>query len=82
MKKIYEAKGKSKRIIIEINNDYEAHQRYTFQKDTIGLPEMVMVTRVKDFPFDGVVDSIWNINGITRTLSRRWERYYHYGAFS
>ncbi len=64
MKKIYEAKGKNKKAIIEIGNDYRGHEKVVSGRDSIGIPDMVMVTRVQDFPFDGMVDSTWQLNGL------------------
>jgi len=65
MKKIYEATGKNKREIIEINNDYAAHQRYINRdRIRIGISDMVLLARLKEFPFDGKVNTTWNINGL------------------
>lgn len=64
MKKIYEATGKSKKMIIEVNNDYAARERYTSQRALIGVPDLALVTKLKFFPSDGIVDTVWTLNGL------------------
>lgn len=64
MKKIYEADLK-KLDIIDCDNDLKAFERArqdTFNK--VGAEDLVIVTRLKEFPEDGVIDETWCLNGI------------------
>ena len=64
MKKTYEAIGKEKSEIIDINNDYKAYQRQFYQKDSIGISDIIMVGRTSKFPFNSEVDIHWSLNGL------------------
>ena len=66
MKKIYEAKGREKLEQIEIDNDYRAHQRQVFAENDIGIEDLVLVGKVKEFPASCRVDINWSLNGLPK----------------
>lgn len=64
MRKIYEAKGQKKLNLIEIDNDYRAHLRQVFEENDIGIEDLVLVGKTKEFPFNSRVDIKWSLNGL------------------
>lgn len=66
MKKIYEAKGQEKLKQIEIDNDYRAHQRKVFEENDIGIYDLVLVGKAKEFPSNPHVDISWSLNGLPK----------------
>lgn len=66
MKKIYEAKGEEKREIIEIDNECRAHDRLCFYKNLIGAADLIMVGKIKEFPFNSNVNIHWSLNGLIK----------------
>ena len=64
MKKIYEAKEQEMLQQIEIDNDYRAHLRQVYEEDDIGIKDLVLVGKTKEFPSDSRVDINWSLNGL------------------
>ena len=64
MKKIYEAKEQEMLQQIEIDNDYRAHLRQVYEEDDIGIKDLVLVGKTKEFPSDSCVDINWSLNGL------------------
>ena len=64
MKKIYEAFGKEKKDIIDVDNELKAFTRNRYENNSIGLKDLMMVGRIKDIPMDSIVDIHWNLNAL------------------
>lgn len=62
MKKVYEAFGKRKEDILDTNNEINAFEKARL-KD-VGIHDLLMVTRTRNVPENGIIDSNWSINGI------------------
>lgn len=62
MKKIYEANGIEKEEILDVDNELKAFDKARI--NDVGIEDLLMITRVKEFPINNMIDSIWSINGI------------------
>lgn len=63
MKKVYEADGKEKESILDEDNEIRAFEKS--RTKNLDMKDFIMITRLKEIPKEGMVDSVWSINGIT-----------------
>ena len=64
MKKIYDARGEEKKKNLIEENYLQAVDKNIFNKQSIGIKDMVMIGKTRDFPSDLQVDINWSINGL------------------
>ena len=68
MKKIYEATGKDKRDIMELENEIEAFDKERFSGEQIGIKDIILIGRVTDISPDSKVNTKWSMNSLTKNL--------------
>ena len=64
MKKIYEADNENIIWSIRRDNDSGAFDRNHFSYNDIGIIDLVMIGKTKEFPIDSCVGTKWSLNGL------------------